>query len=49
MDSLSETAKDTSKETLGFFKYVFGFIVFYVYPKMFIKFNHSLMFVADST
>ena len=22
MDSLSETAKDTSKETLGFFKYV---------------------------
>ena len=25
MDSLSETAKDTSKETLGFFKYVFDF------------------------
>jgi hypothetical protein len=25
MDTLSETAKDTSKETLGFFKYVFDF------------------------
>ena len=25
MDSLSESAKDTSKETLGFFKYVFDF------------------------
>lgn len=25
MDSLSESAKDTSKETLGFFKYIFDF------------------------